>query len=138
MHIECPSCSTENKIEFGENIICSECKKTFSGHTYKKFKKPLISATTALIIGAIGAIGAHRVDKHLLEEKRYPVNVEYELINSCINSSRNPIEKYRYIKKTQICTCALEATMSEVSFKEMNENETAFLSRFRSNINDCR
>ena len=41
MQIECPSCSTDNKIEFGENIVCSECKGSFAGHSYKKFKKRL-------------------------------------------------------------------------------------------------
>lgn len=134
MHIECPSCSTDNKIEFGENIICCECKKTFAGHSYKKFKKPLLSATTALFIGAFGT---YKADQILFEEQRYPLNVEYEIIDSCVNSSRILMNTYRQTEKTQVCVCALEKTMEVISYKELKKGESEFLTRFRGSLTSC-
>ncbi|WP_284303740.1 hypothetical protein, partial [Marinospirillum insulare] len=99
MQIECPSCSTGNKIEFAQNIVCCECKKSFAGHFYKKFKKPLISATTALFIGAFGT---YKVEQVFFEDQRYPLKVEYELIDSCVNASRTRFGSSSYIKKTWI------------------------------------
>ena len=134
MQIECPSCATDNKIEFGENIICNECKKTFAGHSYKKFKKPLLSTTAAL---AIGAFGAYQIDQVFFEDQRYPLNVEYELIDSCVNSSRKPMYSDQKIQKTQTCVCALEKTMKEVNYKDLKKSESVFLTRFRSSLTSC-
>lgn len=135
MHIECPSCSTNNKIEFGENILCSACKKTFAGHSYKKLKKPLISAATALIIGAYGG---YKADQYFFDDHRYPLNVEYELVDDCVNSSGGLMIQYNQVRKTMICTCALEKTMKEISYKELNKSESVFLTRFRGNLASCR
>ncbi len=134
MHIECPSCATENKIEFGENIVCSECKESFAGHSYKKFKKPLLSATTALFIGAFGT---YKVDQIFFEDQRYPLNVEYEIIDSCVNSSRILMNSYRQTEKIQVCVCALEKTMEVISYKELKKSEPEFLTRFRSSLTSC-
>lgn len=135
MHIECPSCSTENEIEYGEKIVCGECKESFSGHTYKRFKKPIISATTALIIGSYGT---YKIDKLLIEESRYPVNIEYELIDSCVNSSRSSLSYARYTEKKSICSCALEKTMERIKYRKFEESEKEFLSRFRESIAICK
>ncbi|OOE91743.1 hypothetical protein BZG76_10240 [Salinivibrio sp. AR647] len=134
MQIECPSCTTDNKIEFGENIVCSECKESLSGHSYKKFKKPLLSATTALFIGAFGT---YKADQILFEDQRYPLNVEYELVDSCVNSSRIPRSSYHQADKIQICLCALEKTMQVISYKEAQKNESEFLTRFRGSLTSC-
>lgn len=134
MKIECPSCSTDNEIEFGEYIACSECKETLAGHLYKKYKKPFVSATTALFIGAYGT---YKADQLLFEEQRYPLNVEYELIDNCVNSSRTPMYWSRQAKKTQVCLCALEKTMEEISYKELRKSEPEFLTRFRSSVASC-
>jgi hypothetical protein len=134
MHIECPSCSTDNKIEFGENIICYECKKTFAGHSFKKFKKPVLSATAALFIGVFGT---YKIDQVFLTDQRYPLNVEYELIVNCVYSSHTLRNSVRNVEKTQLCICALERTMEEISYKQLRKSESEFLTRFRSNIARC-
>jgi hypothetical protein len=134
MQIICPNCSSENKIEYEENIICSDCKKSLAGHTYKRFKKPLISATAALFIGAYGA---HKIDKEFIEDSRYPVGVEYELIDGCINASRNFMNSVWRVDKTKICVCALEKAMEDISYKDMKKSEPEFLTRFSSSIASC-
>jgi len=134
MHIECPSCQLENKIEYADNIVCSGCKESFSGYTYKKFKKPLISATTALIIGIYGT---HKINEVYFEEQRYPVHIEYELIDSCVNSSSRVLRSSQYVTKKQTCACALEQTMLEVDYSELKKSESKFLTHFRINIGKC-
>lgn len=134
MHIECPSCSIDNKIECGENIVCSECKESFAGHSYKKFKKPLVSATTALLIGAFGT---YKADQIFFEDQRYPLSVEYELIDGCVNSSRTLFNSFQYLDKTKTCICALNKTMEVISYKELKKIESEFLTRFRSSIASC-
>ncbi|WP_028469416.1 hypothetical protein [Neptunomonas japonica] len=134
MHIECPSCETDNKIELGDNIVCSECRESFAGYSYRKFKKPLITATTAFVIGAFGV---YKADQIFFEDQRYPIHVEYELIDSCVNSSRTLMNSYRKIDKTQVCVCALGKTMEEVSYKELQKSESEFLTRFRNSIASC-
>ncbi len=135
MHIECPSCKTNNQIDFGENILCNNCNGKFSGHFYKKFKKPLVSATTALILGAYGG---YKADQYLIQDQRYPLNIEYELTDNCINSSRVLMSNYYQNQKTKICICALEKTMNEITYKELQKNEPEFLTRFNNNLATCR
>lgn len=135
MHIECPSCSANNEIEFSNNILCHSCNKTFSGHSYKKFKKPLLSATTALIIGMYSG---YKADQYFLQDQRYPLKVEYELVDNCINSSSVLMTQYYQVEKSKVCTCALEETMKTISYKELVENESGFLTRFRGNLASCR
>jgi hypothetical protein len=134
MHIECPSCTTENKIEFGDNIICSKCKKSFTGHTYKKFKKPFLSATAALLLGVYGT---YKIDQVFFEIPRYPIGVEYELVDLCINSSANIMDSPRRNQKRSICICALENTMKEVTYKQFIESEREFSSHFRNSLLKC-
>jgi hypothetical protein len=128
MHIECPSCKADNKIEFGENILCSKCKKSFAGHYYKKFKKPLISATTALIIGAYGAV---KIDGHFFEENRYPAVIEYALIDQCISSYDAPISYGTLSNKRDTCISALEKTQEVFSYSEFKEDQRKFMVSFR-------
>lgn len=135
MQIVCPHCSSENKIDFSENILCGECKKTFAGHLYKKFKKPFLSTTTALLVGAFGA---YHLDNKFIEKERYPVGVEYELIHSCLANSGRLMDSNRMIAKTTRCVCALENTMSDFSYKEMKKSESEFITRFTANITSCR
>lgn len=134
MHIKCPHCSADNKIEFGENIVCGECKKSFAGHSYAKLKKPLVSATTALFIGVFGT---YKADKIFFEEQRYPLSVEYELVDSCVNSSRMPMRSIQYSEKKKTCICALNKTMEIISYEELKESESEFTTRFKNSIYIC-
>lgn len=134
MQVECPACSTGNKIEFGEHIVCCECKKTFAGHSYKKFKKPFLSTSAALFVGVFVT---HNVEQAFFDKQRYPLSVEYELIDSCVNSSRMPRTAYRQVDKTKVCLCALDKTTHTISYKDMKKSEPEFLARFKHSIASC-
>ncbi len=134
MNIECPSCSTENKIEYGENIVCSECKGTFAGHTYKKFKKPFISATTALVIGIYGG---YKMDDLYFDDTRYPLAIEYSIIEACVATDTRPLAYRLYSSKLDVCLCSLEKTMDAFPYDEFKENQGKFLGIFKRNTDEC-
>lgn len=136
MNIVCPHCDVVNKIEYGNNIHCCECKKNFLGNTYGKLKKPLISATAALVIGAFGG---YKVDQYISDTSRYPLVIEYEVINSCAYGSKVAIRTNAQVEKTKACLCALDKTMQQVSYKAIKaKGESEFQTRFKENIISCR
>lgn len=134
MQIECPSCKTDNYIDYSENIICVNCKKSFTGHVFQKIKKPLVSSAAALLIGIYGT---YKIDNHFFDEQRLPIPIEYELIDSCVNSSNGVLRDSKYILKKKICSCALEQTLLEMNYKEMKNNESLFMTRYSNKIKLC-
>ncbi len=136
MDIECPSCNLKNNIEHMDNIVCSGCKEPFSGHdhSYKKTKSTFIATCSAL---ALGAYGSYKVDVLYFDKQRYPVEVEYELIDSCINSSSRIMRRSQYIEKKQLCLCALQKTIPDVDYEDLKKNESKFSTRFTDNIAKC-
>lgn len=135
MIVECPSCAKEKEIEYAENIICDQCKSSFFGHTYKKFKKPLLSASAALFIGAFGG---YKVGDALSPPDRYPLPTEYQLVNSCVNSSARPLTLESYARKQEICLCAVEATTAEIDFASMRKDSDAFVRALFENLASCK
>ena len=137
MNIECPSCAKENKIEYGENIFCHECKSSFSGYTYRKFEKPFVTAVTALFIGIVGT---YNIEQRFFDEgeQRYPVKVEYEIIDTCLNSDKRALTSSKYIQKKELCSCALGLTMDLLSYEEATDNKDRFLEKFRLSAEQCK
>ncbi len=132
MQIECPSCSTANKIEYAENIICQKCKKNFLGYIFKK--KAFISASTAFVAGILGT---YHIEKYIYDTHRYPIKFEYEAIDACINSSNSVLDRATYQSKALICICAMEKTSKEISYKEVKGNGSIFPIHFRRSISTC-
>jgi hypothetical protein len=134
IHLICPHCSTENRVENADHIKCTECERSFEGHTYKRFRKPFVSASAALVIGLYGG---YKVETQFFDEERYPVTVEYEIIDSCVNSTSALMDSVLRRKKTEVCACALEKTMKDVSFHQMEGSGSDFLTHFRNNVSLC-
>lgn len=139
MKITCPSCSSNNQLGFGEHVVCGSCKKPFAGHAYaptteSKSKKSSASVVAALILGAAGGYG---VEAGLLSESRYPVATEYEIVNSCALASGRLLDPDKETRKTQACVCALEKTMAEIPFQDIEKSESKFSTRFWTNAKSC-
>ncbi|MBQ4833630.1 hypothetical protein J8L70_10295 [Pseudoalteromonas sp. MMG010] len=134
LNIVCPACTEENSLEYGSHISCNKCEKTFAGHTYKKFKKPLLSVKAALFIGAVGA---YKVDKEFLEPKRYSTGAIVEIVSFCANSD-TIFRKASQRVTAQACICALDETMKEVPEAELSSNAKLFKNAFVSNLQQCR
>jgi ribosomal protein S27E len=134
LNIVCPACTEENALEYGNHISCNKCEKTFAGHTYKKFKKPLLSVKAALFIGAVGA---YKLDKEFLEPKRYSTGAIVEIVSFCTNSD-TIFRKASQRVSAHACICALDETMKEVPEAELSSNAKLFKSTFISNLQQCR
>ena len=85
MKIECPACAHKQTIA---PVVCSGCNENFAGYLFRKYRKPLMSATTALIVGGYGG---YKVTDKLREEVRYPLRAEYAIVEVCVNASAVPL-----------------------------------------------
>lgn len=124
-------CGKDSKLGATVQFHCQTCS-TIS----KKFsvKNPLKAAAIATVL-AFG--GSQLIDK-AVTDNRYSLSTEYELMNSCISSSTKPLTGGQYEKKKEICLCALEDTMNEISLPKYWLNKDDFLNAFRKNAGKCR
>lgn len=128
MQVQCPSCSAENNINVGNEIVCGKCKASLSGFAYRKYKKPLMTAISALVIGAYGS---YKLEHAYFHGARYPVRTEYAIIDSCVTSDRADLSTIEFKQKKQICLCAFEKTIDEISYAEFKSNVNEFLGTFK-------
>lgn len=99
-----------------------------------KGKKPLISTFTAILIGGIGV---YEIDKRFFVENRYPLAVEYEVVDACVNAGNSMLTAAQQKRKKEICTCALVKTQVDISYKDMQKDGKVFASRLKENANNC-
>ncbi len=131
MKVECPHCHVDNTIEHESSISCEKCEKSFKGFTFSKRK--LVSASAALVVGVIGGYEVNSI----FDEERYPLEKEYAIVDTCINSSQKMISVSWYESKRKKCLCALEKTEKTVSYSDYKSEEQLFLNEFKSNIKQC-
>lgn len=134
MIIECPHCATNNTIEYSEHMSCCNCQKSFKGKSFGKLKKPLISAGVALIFGVYGG---HKIE-NLMDESRYPISVEYAIVDTCVNSVKKSSSINRYLDKRDVCLCAVESTISKVPYSDFKESQNLFNESFKIMISACK
>lgn len=89
----------------------------------------------------IGAVAGHHIDdiveKYNLEMNRYPMSIEYKIINNCLSSYKEPISYKIYNKKSEVCICSLEKTELEYDYGNFRLEETKFLDIFEENVREC-
>ena len=127
LEIDCPHCLEENKINLSSEIKCKNCNESLIG---EKYKKPIISVMTAIILGIGGGI---YLDEKF-ETDRYPINIEYNIIHSCLSSYEEPLNERYYKNKKRTCVCALGKTENEIDFEEY---ENKFLDIFEDKAKEC-
>ncbi len=70
-------------------------------------------------------------------ENRFSMSLEYQLMNSCVGSSR-----YRSSSKIKICACALEKTMENGWWSDYDndylDDKKDFKRDFSKNMKECR
>lgn len=134
MIVECPHCSEDNEIEYAENIRCKKCEKDYKGYEFSKRK--IITGTALALLTYIGV--------HTLRDEakgygdRYPIAVEYALLDSCINSSSNSISQSRYLSKRDVCLCALEGAQEDYPYSDYKDDASGFMPIFRRYAKSCR
>lgn len=96
IELECPHCASENKIFLSKVIKCKECEKSLIG---EKFRKPILSALTTILLGAGIGITA---DSYI-NINRPSVKTEYKMMKQCINYYGS----YKSVRDN--CACAVES-----------------------------
>lgn len=130
LEIDCPHCYEKNKINLSSEIKCKHCDKPLVG---EKYTKPIMSALTAILLGLGG--GFYLDDK--FEADRYPISIEYDLINSCVSFYEKPLKEKDYRKKQNVCICTLKYTQEEIDYSEYKESENKFFDIFEEKVKEC-
>lgn len=101
-------------------------------------KKKVASILMAL---TVGGVSGHYVDdlieKYNLQTDRYPINVEYNIIDKCISNYDEPINEIVYRDKQKICICALEKTEINYPYELFREDKNRFLNIFETKAREC-
>ncbi len=100
--------------------------------------KKIASILMTLIVG--GVAGHHIddiVEKYNLEMDRYPLKVEYSILDSCISNYDKPISRRVYGNKTDICICTLEKTELVHSYADYKVDKNTFLDLFEKFSREC-
>ncbi|WP_338589382.1 hypothetical protein VXM60_14075 [Shewanella khirikhana] len=134
MIIECPHCKHDNEIEYAENICCKKCEKNYKGY---KFSKRKLIATGTLVFGAAFGLSIVPDADPKRTPNRYPLDVEFALIDSCVNGSRGMVTDYRYNNKRDTCMCALNQTQYKVTYPVYKAEQTTFLETFKLHLQFC-
>lgn len=96
---------------------------------------------TILMALTVGGISGHYIDdiieKYNLQTDRYPINVEYKIIEKCISNYDEPISERVHSNKRDICICALEKTEVEYSYELFRTDQNIFLNTFEINAREC-
>lgn len=131
MEIKCPTCNKETTFNVTEAISCSHCQTSFQA--FKFVKKAVVSGWLAL--GVAGYAG-HKIDDWL-EPNRYPVTIEYALIENCIKGRGEVGYQRPTAIKFELCACALEKTQKAFDFKRYKAEPSAFSAKIRAEALSC-
>lgn len=71
------------------------------------------------------------------DDDRYPVRVEYQIAHACIDGAERRLPREDYVAKREVCLCALEKTMPQVSYREVEKANPKFAEVFRKETNAC-
>ena len=124
------SCGEEADIQCSIRFSCKKCSTTIERF---KIKKPLKAAA---ILAILGYGGSQFID-YAITDNRYPMDVEYQIMNSCVSTYKKPLNSSRYRKKQEVCLCAFEDTKNEISYIRFKVDEEGFLKAFSENAKSC-
>lgn len=118
-------------INLSENLKCKNCQKPL---TNSKYIKPLIKGTsiftTAILIGIGSGIGLDE----FFEKNRYPISVEYSIIERSLSGDPSPISRRWFKSKKEACFDALEKTQKKISYKEYKDNPLKFMDEYEKQL----
>lgn len=89
-----------------------------------------------LLIGAASLLGMREIGD-MLSDHRYPMRVEYAIMQACANGSERYQSYSAYHDKQEQCFCMLEKTMHDVPYKTYQKDENSFTSTFSKKKKEC-
>lgn len=128
-----PACSCESdRQNYIVDVIvsCSNCSNRLIKKTIKKPYK--VAAILAVL-----SYGTSQFVEYVITDNRYPLDIEFETLSACVNPYERPILYNSYRNKKEICLCAMEDTMNEISYVRFSVDERGFLDAFEQNIIHC-
>lgn len=126
------NCKCEGPIKVKTRIshTCSSCQKAVKGLQFKKKLK------YAAIIGVIG-YGSGQALESVVFDNRYPLDVEYSIIDACVNASGKALSSSQYKNKQNLCLCAVEDTINDVSYSTYKSSTHIFNQSLQRSLNKC-
>ena len=124
-------CSEEPEIGATIKFHCKSCSSVVKKFTVKK---PLKSAGIAAILACGGSLFLD----YAISDNRYPLDVEFAVLEACASSHRQPMSYSSFNNKKKVCVCAFEDTMNEISYVRYLVDEEGFLQAFKNNAKNCR
>ena len=132
VEITCPKCSKITDFKVTDAISCEHCQSSFSTLRLAA-KATLLPTVGALVIG--GGIG-HQLDS-FFEANRYPLEIEYALVESCVQGAKRSEYWRRAEQKFVLCSCALSRAQKNVNFKKYNEAPAQFRQAMTAATQNC-
>lgn len=110
LDIECSHCHEENQINLSKEIKCKKCEKPLIG---EKYRKPIFSAMTTILIGS----GLGLTADAYLNINRASVKTEYKMMKTCIDEFGNSSSV------RDKCVCAVESMLGIIDAKRARSLE---------------
>jgi hypothetical protein len=129
--LRCPHCHEDNKIDVSKSLHCNSCKKTLMNSRYIK---PLVKGGSIFVTAILMGIGTGVVIDEPFESDRYPIDVEYSIIERTLSSDNTPVSRKRYQQKKEICIEALEETQKDFDYAEFKESPIAFMNEYEKQV----
>ncbi|WP_345977985.1 hypothetical protein [Sulfurimonas sp. HSL3-7] len=102
-------------------------------------RKTKISSVLGIFM--LGTVAGHHIDdlveKYNLEIDRYPIKLEYEIIENCISAYEEPLRRSHLRNKKDICICALDKTELEYEYESFQLDQDGFLDIFEKKADKC-
>lgn len=130
--VNCPSCSAVNELDQRREIECEKCENPITGHKYgAKGALPAVLAFT------VGFTGYGLVDHNFLDAKRYPMELEYAMVNACANGDLSALPRELHESKQEICICAVGKTVEVLPYNELEERKSEIRQVLSSSVKEC-
>ncbi len=126
------SCDSSNKFYIADVIVkCGSCTNII-------YKKTITNPYKVAGIIVVLSYGVGQFVEYALTDNRYPLDVEYAVLEACTSSYKKSLSYRTYGSKKELCLCALENTMNEISYIRYKVNEEGFLKAFENNAKSCK
>lgn len=126
------TCSKKERKYFVELFLkCKTCNKVLK-------KKTITNPYKIAALLVVVSYGASNFIDYAITDNRYPLSVEYEVMEACASSYSKPLSYSGFSSKKKICLCALEDTMNEISYIRFKADEKGFLKAFEENAKGCK
>jgi hypothetical protein len=99
-----------------------------------RYIKPLVKGGSIFVTAILMGIGTGVVIDEPFESDRYPIDVEYSIIERTLSSDNTPVSRKRYQQKKEICIEALEETQKDFDYAEFKESPIAFMNEYEKQV----